>query len=87
MYGKNSYFDIHITTDGYCTIVEFAPLDYALSADIEGFVFMDEEHYLVKRVDFPDGHYDYYESDEAANTALEEWLKTHPEFDNQNKLK
>ena len=74
---KNSYFDIHITTDGYCTIVEFATLDHEFSQDVEGFVFMDEEHYLLKRVNFPDGHYDYVD-DDAAQNVMDDWLQKHP---------
>lgn len=74
---KSSYFDIHITSDGFCTIVEFASLTYDITSETEGFVFMDEEHYLLKRVEFPDGHYDYFDDDEAEE-VFNNWLKEHP---------
>lgn len=76
---KNSYYDIHITTDGFCTIVEFATITYGIDDGVEGFVFMDEEHELLKRVEFPDGHYDYFNDDEV-DDAFKKWLADHPEW-------
>lgn len=74
---KCSYFDIHITSDGFCTIVEFVSLTYDINSETEGFVFMDEEHELLKRVEFPDGHYDYL-NDNEAEEVFNNWLKEHP---------
>ena len=76
---KNSYYDIHITTDGFCTIVEFVTITYGIDDGVEGFVFMDEEHELLKRVEFPDRHYDYFPDDDV-NDAFNEWLADHPEW-------
>ena len=30
---KSSYFDIHITSDGFCTIVEFVNLTYDITSE------------------------------------------------------
>lgn len=73
------YYDIHITTDGYCTIVEWASIVYDINDGTKGFVWMDEDHYLLKRVDFPDHHYEYH-PDECADEVLDEWLQGHPEW-------
>lgn len=73
----DSFFDIHITTDGYCTIVEFVSLTRGVNDNSEGFAYVDEEHYVLKRVDFPDGHYEYLD-DEVAEEALKEWLANNP---------
>ena len=74
---ENSFFDIHITTDGLCTIVEFANITRGINDTLEGFVYMDEDHYLLKRVEFPDGHYDYLDDNEAED-VFNDWLKEHP---------
>lgn len=73
----SGYYDIHIGSDGYCTIVEWSDIMYEVNDGIEGFVWMDEEHCLLKRVEFPDNTYEYY-PDEFADEALDEWLKEHP---------
>ena len=74
---ENSFFDIHITTDGFCTIVEFANITRGINDTSEGFVYMDEDHYLLRRVEFPDGHYDYF-NDDAAEEVFNNWLREHP---------
>ena len=73
---EDYYFDIHITTDRFCTIVEFACVSYEEIND-NGFVFMDDDHFLLKRVVFPDGHYDFLDDDEAEE-VFNNWLKEHP---------
>ena len=73
----DSFFDIRITTDGCCLIVEFVSLTRGINDDSEGFVFMDEEHYLLKRVEFPDGHYDYLNDDDE-DDAISQWLAANP---------
>ena len=74
---EDSFFDIHITSDGFCTIVEFANLTRGINDTSEGFVYMDEDHYLLKRVNFPDGHYDYFDDNEAED-VFNNWLADHP---------
>ena len=74
---EDSFFDIHVTSDGFCTIVEFVNLTRGINDTSEGFVYMDEEHYLLKRVNFPDNSYDYFD-DDVAEEALKNWLADHP---------
>lgn len=76
---EDSYYDIHIDNDGYCTIVEWYDKRFE-DEDNEGFRFVDYEHELMYRLDFPDKHYDYFYSKEEAEKSLQEWLKDNPEW-------
>ena len=73
---KNSYYDIHITTDGYCTIVEWTDIDYEMNEG-ERFAFVDSEHEILKCVTFPDNHSEYLLDDEA-QAAIDNWLAENP---------
>lgn len=73
---EKSYNDIHITTDGYCLIVEWTNLNYEYSSGC-GFRYVDEEHELLKEVVFPDNHTEYLFDDEEQE-ALDDWLKENP---------
>ena len=74
---ENSYYDIHIDNDGYCTIVEWYDKSFEYD-DNEGFRFVDYEHELMYRLDFPDNHYEYFYNKEEAEEALQLWLKDNP---------
>lgn len=76
---ENSFFDIHITTDGLCMIVEFARVDYR-DSNYEGFVYLDDEHQLLRQITFPDNHYEYFPDNEVEE-VLNNWLKDHPEWE------
>jgi len=73
---EGSYNDIHITSDGYCIIIEWKQMDYEYDAGC-GFKFIDEEHEVLKRVVFPDNHYEYLYDDEEKD-ALDDWLRENP---------
>lgn len=75
---KDCFFDIHITTDSHCTIIEFARVDYR-DSNYEGFVYLDNEHHLLRQITFPDNHYEYF-SDDEVEKVLNDWLKDHPEW-------
>ena len=73
--------DIHIVdsySDGTLE-VEWAQV-WREDGGVEGFKFIDYDHYVTVKVEFPDGHYDYYENDEIAEEAQDTWLKAHPEY-------
>lgn len=74
---EDSYLDIHITTDGYCTIVEW--IDVANDAQLSkgAFEFVGSDEAIFKEVQFPDGTYEYVPSCEAED-RLNEWLKENP---------
>lgn len=53
-----SYMDIHITSDSYCTIVEWVEIHYDFKGECGEFKFVDSDEYVMKEIRFPDGHYD-----------------------------
>lgn len=73
-----SFEEIHITTDGYCTIVEWMSNYY--DEHIQYFPFVDEDHDIVKIVEYPDNSTSYARDDEEAKEMLDEWLKDHPTY-------
>ena len=73
------YNDIHITTDGYCTMVEWSSVPY--SHEYGGtFQFVDEDHSVMYQGQFPDNHYEYYFSKKDYEEELKDWLKKHPDW-------
>ena len=71
------YYDIHLTTDGHCQVVEWATRPYDSEWDGGGFRYVDSEHVVLKEVLFPDNHSEFLFDDEEEE-ALEEFLKEHP---------
>lgn len=75
---EDSHLDIHITTDGFCTIIEW--LDVFDSYDDSAkFVLLNSDEVIMKEVDFPDNHYEYMFAEEVEE-RLKEWHKEHPEW-------
>ena len=75
---KDKYNDIHITSDGYCTIVEWSNIPY--SGEWGGkFEFVDEDENVMKELQLPDDTYEYVEK-EYEDEYLNEWLKDNPEY-------
>lgn len=76
---NNQYYDIHITTDGYCTIIEWTDVDYNQEYGPDGkFEFVPAGSYVMIERTFPDGHYDYFSSDEEFEEVLKNWLEENP---------
>lgn len=75
---ENSFLDIHVTSDSYCTIVEWAQVNYDESMNT-GFSYIDEEHVPARIVTFPDQHCELCFEDEA-DEAWDNWIKAHPEW-------
>lgn len=72
---EDSHYDIHITSDGYCTIVEWCQVH----EDFGGkFAFVDEDQVVMTEFRFPDGHYEMFESDDEIDESLAAWLKENP---------
>lgn len=79
---KNYYYDIHITTDGYCLIVEWENIPY--NHEYGGaFKYIDEDHIVLKQVIFPDNHTEYLFDDEE-DEMLKEWLEKNPGWKQNN---
>lgn len=72
-----SYYDIHITTDGYCSIVEWTSVPYEDEHFNGEFVFKDEDEVIMKEFRLPDNSIEYIFPDEEDET-LERWLKENP---------
>ena len=72
------YEDIHITSDGYCTIVEWC--DVCLDKDISSgqFEFVGEDQYILTDIRFPDKHHEYL-FDEEIEERAREWLEQNKE--------
>lgn len=69
-------FDIHIGSDGYCTIVEWGEIVHDIN-DYEGFKWVDEDHELCKILRYPDNHYEYC-LDEDAEELMAHWHEENP---------
>lgn len=76
-----SYYDIHITTDGYCTIIEWADVDYNLDCkdDCSKFVLLEPDCYIMKELTFPDNHTEMVFPNET-ESRLNDWLKENPQW-------
>ena len=75
-----SYYEFLVTTDGYCTIINWVDRDYNPEITEEKFVCIDEDRQVVaEEVSFPDNHYELCYNGEGDN-VLNEWLKEHPEY-------
>lgn len=75
---ESYYNDIHITTDSYCTIVEWetVPYDHCFGGKFE---YIDEDEEVVKNLELPDGHIEFVPVKDADN-YLADWLTDHPEW-------
>ena len=78
-YKKDSYYDIHITTDGYCIIIEWSEVFYEHIGEGQ-FQFVDGDEEVLRRVYFPDNSSVLVYDDEDEKEHFEEWKKNHPEW-------
>ena len=75
---KDSHFDIRLSTDGYCTIVQWC--DVSDDAGCYGFRFIDSDEVVMREYRFPDDHYEYLCDDDEYDVRLAEWLKKNPSW-------
>lgn len=76
---KEYYYDIHITTDGYCTIVEWVDRDHEGNFN-EGFKHVGEDQRVMTECKLPDNSIIMCYDEEDVNETLEEWLNEHPKW-------
>lgn len=74
---ESGYYDIHITSDSYCTIVEWVDVHYELQYEEGKFEFVDAGDEVYTEVILPDNSTVYVSKCEAEST-LSDWLKEHP---------
>lgn len=72
----DNHFDIRITTDGYCTIIQW--YDANDQTDSAGFRFVDSGESVMQECVFPDGHIEYIFPDESKEEEISEWLERNP---------
>ena len=76
---KEHYNDIHVTTDGYCTIIEWVCVPY--SHEWGGkFDYIDEEHYPLYAYEMPSGITEYFANEHEYELALIEFLRKNPDY-------
>lgn len=73
---KDNHFDIRITTDGYCIIVQWCDVSDEYGA--YGFKFVDSDEVVMREYRFPDDHYEYFCEDIEFDDALKTWLSKNP---------
>ena len=76
---EKCYFDIHITSDGYCTIVEWVDVLYDERECEDRFEFVKYNQVIMQELDFPDRHTEYCFPEEA-DERIAEWHREHPEW-------
>ncbi len=76
---KNQYYDIHITTDGYCTIIEWTDVSYSQEFGSEGkFGYVPYNGQVMLEFTFPDNHSEMCFDEKDYEERLEEFLKENP---------
>jgi len=76
---ETRYYDIHITTDGYCTIIEWTDVDYNQNYDSEGkFDFVPYNGQIMLEYIFPDNHCEMCYDEEDFEERLKAFLKENP---------
>lgn len=76
---KEQYYDIHITTDGYCSIVEWNDVSYNTEYGEYGkFRFVDYDQVIMTEKTFPDNHTELCHDEEDYQERLKEFLENNP---------
>lgn len=80
---KESFYDIHISSDGYCSTVEWVEKHFKDESIWEDGSFKYVPYYaeIVEEYEFPDGHCEYFTCntyEEDTQKALNKWLSENP---------
>lgn len=81
-YNANSdqhYCDIHITTDGYCTILEWenVPYNHEWGGSFE---YVQEDEYVVHDLKLPDGTYVRSTNEIEDKEIIDDFIAEHPDY-------
>lgn len=74
---NEAYYDIHITSDGYCTVIEWENVVFDLRDCSGSFEFVDEGECVMKEVRLPDDSSIMLFKFEDTNKYIENWKKEH----------
>ena len=81
-YNANSdqhYCDIHITTDGYCTILEWENVPY--NHEWGGsFQYVQEDEYVMHELELPDGTYVRSTNKIEDKEIIDDFIAEHPDY-------
>lgn len=76
---RERYYDIHITTDGYCWVIEWVEVNYNEQYGQDGkFEYIPADSCVMTAYRFPDGHSEYFATKAEFEEVLEDWLKENP---------
>ena len=76
---ETQYYDIHITTDGYCMIIEWTDVAYDQKYGPEAkFEFVPADGCVMIEGTFPDNHIEMCFDEEDYKERLDEFLKENP---------
>lgn len=70
---RGCYNEIHMWSDGYCTVVEWSQSEYCRNH----FEFIDENHVVKVQVVYPDGTAALVDTDEEAAQCRYQWAQEH----------
>lgn len=75
---SDMYYDIHITSDGYCTIVEWKEVGTGeMAYDSGKFEYVGPGQVVMEETQFPDEHYEYLFPNEI-DERMSDWHKENP---------
>lgn len=72
---KEQYYDIHIHSDGYCSIVDWKDINYKFEGEEGKFEFVPSNGCVMLEYSFPDNHYEQFYSEEDYEERLKEFLE------------
>ena len=74
-----AYYDIHITSDGYCSIVQWVSVPYNDEHYNGEFMYVDEDEVIMTEIRYPDNSFEYILPG-TEDDAMEEWGKNNPDW-------
>lgn len=74
---NGAYNDIHIWSDGYCTIVDWISVSFDDVLCEGKFNFVNEDEFIMKEIKFPDGEREIIHPYEEED-RMREWFKENP---------
>lgn len=76
---ETQYYDIHITSDGYCTIIEWIDVRYdKIFGEENHFEFVPYNGCVMLEYSFPDDHREFCYDEQDYKERLDEFLKENP---------
>ena len=75
---KSGYYDIHIWSDGYCTIVDWLDINFKFKGEEGEFKFVPGDGCIMREFLFPDNHYEMCYDEEDYQERLADFLKENP---------